>query len=263
MDHHFSWYSFLPFYGNLHEYLQQNYAFTVVFSPAGLFPDIKTIETVDHVYAVLCISALLSFIGLSVYLNTKDIKNFVIPSKKITLINFLELYYEVIKTITKDILGDKYKLHIAFIGTLGLFILTSNLVGLIPGFPASTGNLNTTLACGLTVFIYFNYHGFKVHGLGHITHLANPIGAWWGWFLAPLFLPIEAIGLMVRPFSLGIRLAGNMIGDHSVLTAFASISPLLLPLPFICFGALVCLIQTFVFCLLTSIYISLHTSEAH
>jgi len=263
MDHHFSWYSLLPFYDNLHEYLQQNYAFTVMFSSRGIFPDIKTIATVDHIYAALFINVILCSIGLSVYLKTKDIKNFTIPSKKVSLVNILEIYYEIVRTVIKDILGDKYKLHISFIGSLGLFIFFANVVGLFPGLPPCTGNLNTTLACGLSVFIYFNYYGFKVNGLGHIGHLANPLRFWWGRFLAPLFLPIEGIGLFVRPFSLGIRLAGNMIGDHSVMTAFASLCPLLLPLPFFFFGLVVSIIQAFVFCLLTSIYISLHTSEAH
>ena len=134
---------------------------------------------------------------------------------------------------------------------------------LIPGFPPSTDNLNTTIACGMIVFIYFNYQGLRALGFGHISHLANPVGEWWGWILAPLLFPIELTGLIVRPFSLGIRLAGNMIGDHSVMVAFTSISPLLLPMPFFFFGLVVCVVQTLVFCLLTCIYISLHVSNNH
>ena len=80
--------------------------------------------------------------------------------------------------------------------------------------------------------------------------------------MAPLFLPIELIGLLVRPFSLGIRLAGNMMGDHKVLLAFAGVLPFLLPLPFMVLGLLVALIQTAVFCILTCVYISLHAQEA-
>ena len=78
----------------------------------------------------------------------------------------------------------------------------------------------------------------------------------------PLMLPIELIALLVRPLTLGIRLAANMIGDHAVLLAFAGIFPLLLPLPFYVLGLLVCLIQAVVFVLLSCVYIAIHTAEA-
>jgi F-type H+-transporting ATPase subunit a len=189
----------------------------------------------------------------------------IVPSKKLTVVTFFEIMYQTLAGIMKDVIGQDYKRHIPFVGTLMLFILFSNLIGLVPGFVPPTDNLNTTLACGLLVFGYFNWQGLRAHGLGHITHLANPVGEWWGWFLAPLLFPIEVIGLCVRPFSLAIRLAGNMIGDHKVVVAFAGIMPLLLPLPFFFLGLLVSLIQTAVFCLLTCVYISLHTQavEGH
>jgi F-type H+-transporting ATPase subunit a len=99
-----------------------------------------------------------------------------------------------------------------------------------------------------------------MNGVGHFSHIANPLGYWWGWFLSPFFLPIEMIGLIIRPFSLGIRLAGNMVGDHNVLFAFSGLMPFLLPIPFLFFGLMVSFIQTFVFLLLTCVYIKLHTS---
>jgi F-type H+-transporting ATPase subunit a len=191
----------------------------------------------------------------------KNIENFIVPSSKITIINLFESILEVLIGLMRDIIGDKYKDHISLVGTLALFILCSNLLGLVPGFLPPTDNLNTTVACGFVVFVYFNYHGIKMHGISHFTHLGNPCGTWWGWFLSPLFFPVELIGLFVRPFSLGIRLAGNMIGDHKVLLAFVGVMPLLLPLPFFVLGLLVSIIQTVVFCLLTCVYISLHTHE--
>ena len=90
----------------------------------------------------------------------------------------------------------------------------------------------------------------------------NPVGTWWGWFLAPLLFPIEVVGLVVRPITLGIRLAANMIGDHAVLFAFAGLVPFLIPLPFYMLGFLICVIQTAVFVILSCVYISLHASEA-
>jgi len=262
MDPHLSWYNFLPFYETLLEYLQNNYSFTVVFN-SGILPKDGIFETVHHIFAALLVFIILCVSALIVKFKIANIDKAIIPQKTITLVNLYEIIVEVVSSTMKDIIGKKYKEHVPFVGTLALFILCSNLIGLIPGFLPPTDNLNTTLACGIIVFIYFNYFAFKVQGINHIIHLANPIGQWWGWFLSPLLFPIEFIGLCVRPFSLAIRLAGNMIGDHSVIIAFASVLPFLIPLPFFFFGLMVSLIQTFVFCLLTCVYISLHTQEQH
>ena len=104
-------------------------------------------------------------------------------------------------------------------------------MGLVPGFVPPTDNLNTTFACALVVFLWFNYYGLKVHGIGHITHLLNPLGTKAGWFFFWFFGPVEILGLLVRPVTLAVRLACNMIGDHAILFAFAGIFPLLLPIP--------------------------------
>ena len=102
-----------------------------------------------------------------------------------------------------------------------------------------------------------------MNGWDHLIHLANPTGESWGWFLAPLMLPIELVSHIARPFSLGVRLATNMIGDHAVLVAFLGLMPVLVPMPFLALGLLVSMIQTFVFVLLTMIYIALSVEEAH
>jgi F-type H+-transporting ATPase subunit a len=260
MDHHSSWYHFLPWYNDLLAFFQNNFSETVVFR-SGLLPKVRVFETVHHIFAALLVFIILAILSLWARFRLKKIDQAIIPSPKITVVNIFEVLLSVIMSLMHDIIGKDYKRHVPLVGTLALFILCSNLLGLVPGFVPPTDNLNTTIGCGLVVFCYFNFEGLRVHGLGHITHLANPIGTWWGWFLAPLLFPIEVIGLLVRPLSLGIRLAGNMIGDHKVLFAFAGVLPLLLPLPFYLLGLLVCIIQTIVFCLLTCVYISLHTQE--
>lgn len=261
MDHHLSWYHFLPGYDALHQLFQENLHRTVIFN-GGILPKEGVFETVHHMVAGLIVVVLLVVMSVVMRMRLQNMEKVIVPSPRITLLNLVEVLIETCLGLMRDIIGPDYKRHLPLVGTLALFILCSNLLGLVPGFVPPTDNLNTTLACGLVVFLYFNYQGFRVQGIGHITHLANPIGEWWGWFLAPLFLPIEAIGLLVRPFSLGIRLAGNMIGDHKVLFAFAGVMPFLLPLPFFVLGLLVSLIQTAVFCILTCVYISLHTQEA-
>ncbi len=260
MEHHFSWYDLLPGVQRLHDFLQQNYAHTVVFN-GGIMPDKGVINTVHHLVAGLIVVFALAVMSLMANRKLRHIEDVIIPNPKFSLLNFFELITQTLANLMRDVIGPDYKRHVPFVGTLCLYILFSNLLGLVPGFVPPTDNLNTTLACGLCVFVYFNMQGFRVQGIGHITHMANPLGVWWGWFLAPLMLPVELIGVLVRPFSLAVRLAGNMIGDHKVLLAFAGIMPILVPLPFFVLGLLVALIQTAVFCILTCVYISLHTQE--
>jgi F-type H+-transporting ATPase subunit a len=261
MDHHSSWYNLIPFYDSLKDYFQANYANTVVFN-GGIMPQNPTFNTMHHVVAALLVVTILVVMSLIARAKMRHIDDVIVPSSKLTVLNFFELVVQTLMNLMKDVIGPDYKRHVPLVGTFALFILVSNLLGLVPGFLPPTDNLNTTLACGLVVFVYFNLQGLRVHGIGHLTHLANPVGAWWGWFLAPLLFPIEVVGLIVRPFSLAIRLAGNMIGDHKVLFAFAGVLPFLLPLPFLVLGLLVAIIQTAVFCILTCVYISLHAQEA-
>lgn len=98
----------------------------------------------------------------------------------------------------------------------------------------------------------------------YFSHFANPVGEWWGWFLAPLMLPIELISHFARPLSLALRLLGNMTGDHVVLGVFLGLVPVLVPLPFLVLGFMVSIIQTLVFCLLSTVYIAMAvTHEEH
>ena len=257
---HSSWYHLLPWYSQVLEFFQENFTSTVVFR-SGLLPKDRIFETMHHIFAAVMVVIILGIISLFASRRLKNLEQAIIPSPHITIVNLLEVLMSVVMSLMKDIIGKDYKRYVPMVGTLALFILCSNLLGLVPGFVPPTDNLNTTIGCGLVVFFYFNFHGLRVHGLHHITHLANPLGAWLGWFLSPLLFPVELIGLCVRPLSLGIRLAGNMIGDHKVVLAFAGVLPFLLPLPFYLLSLLVCVIQTIVFCLLTCVYISLHTQE--
>lgn len=256
MDHHTSWLSFLPGYSSLLEYLQHHYGNTTVI-PAG-----GTITTVHHIYAALVVFLILAITSVIARGHFARTEQAIVPPKTFGIAVFFELFVETVMNLMASIIGPTYKRYVPVIGTLALFIFVSNIMGLIPGMVPGTDNLNTTFACGVIVFLYFNFHGLRAHGIGHLTHLMNPVGTWWGWLLAPLLFPIELVGLFVRPVTLGIRLCANMIGDHAVLFAFAGIIPLLVPLPFYVLGFLVCIIQTAVFTILSCVYISLHASEA-
>ncbi|MFZ9888527.1 MAG: F0F1 ATP synthase subunit A [Myxococcota bacterium] len=219
-----------------------------------------------HIYAAGLVILVLMLLSLYARSKLQDIEKAIVPPRSFGVVAFFELFMDVVIGMMKGVLGPAYKRYVPMIGTCGLFILFSNFLGLIPGMAPPTDNLNTTAAAGLVIFLWFNFHGLRDQGIHHITHILNPIGTWWGWFLAPLLGVIEIISVSVRPLSLALRLAGNMIGDHTVLFLFAGMFPLLLPLPFYLLGTLVCLIQTAVFCILSTVYIALHThgdEEAH
>jgi F-type H+-transporting ATPase subunit a len=262
MGHHLSWYNFIPGYSELFDFLQRHFLKTVVFNN-GVMPNNPTFDTVHHVFAAVLVLIFLASISVSLKRKISDHGKSLIPSKTFNIGVLIEIIIELLLGVMKDIIGKNYKKHAPLVGSLALFILFSNFLGLIPGFIPPTDNLNTTLACGLIVFVYFNYHGLKTHGISHFTHLANPIGEWWGWFLSPLLFPVELASLIIRPLSLAIRLAGNMTGDHKVVLTFAGVMPILVPLPFLLLGFMVSIIQAVVFCLLTCVYISLHTQDSH
>lgn len=189
----------------------------------------------------------------------------VVPEGGVTLRNMVELMLGSIYTMMADMMGaKKAKQFFPLIATLGFWILFSNLMGLVPGFAPPTGNLNTNIAPAIVVFLVYNIAGVVEHGpIAYLKHFLGPV-----MFIAPLMLVIEIIGHVFRPLSLGIRLTGNMTGDHMVLGAFGDLAtgifgyPLFLTLPFYALGLMVCVIQTLVFCLLSSVYISLAVEHA-
>ena len=163
-----------------------------------------------------------------------------------------------IEDLVEETMGPKGKAYFPLIATLALFILVSNLIGLIPGFYPPTANLNTNAAMALTVFAMTHIVGLKEHGIGYLKHFMGPVLA-----LAPLIFVIEIIGHLARPLSLSLRLFGNMYGHEIVLMIFIALVPLVLPIPMMLMGVLVAFIQAFVFTLLAMIYIAGALEEAH
>ncbi len=184
-----------------------------------------------------------------------------IPS---TLQNFFELVLEGISDFMSDVIGPEGPQYIFLIGTLAIFILTSNLIGMIPGFTSPTNNLNTNLAMAISVFCIYHYVGIKKHGLvAYLKHFMGPI-IW----LAPLIMPIELIGHFARIMSLSIRLFGNIMGHDIVVIVLGILGGLSIfifwaPLPMLFLGIFISFIQAFVFVLLSVIYIALALEEEH
>jgi len=172
-----------------------------------------------------------------------------LPSKRQSI---LELILQTFEGLLVDIIGPEGKKFLPVIGTVGLFILTANMIGLAPGFMSPTSKLNVTAGCALTVFVYYHWQGMKAQGvLKYLKHFAGPIPA-----LAPLLIPIEIISHFSRPVSLSLRLFGNIFAEELLIVVIASIVPFVLPLPFMAVAIFTAVIQAFVFVLLACIYIS-------
>jgi F-type H+-transporting ATPase subunit a len=127
--------------------------------------------------------------------------------------NFFEVVLEQFQQLIDDVIGHEGRRFLPLIATLGLFILVSNLLGLVPGMNGPTTNLNTTGACALVVFVSYHWIGIRAQGPGnYLKHFMGPV-----WWLAPLMFPIEIISHAARPLSLTLRLFGNMFGGHVLL----------------------------------------------
>jgi F-type H+-transporting ATPase subunit a len=173
--------------------------------------------------------------------------------------NFLEVMVEALLKIAEENIGHHWgKYFFPLIGTIGLYILVCNFMGLIPGFTAPTSNINTTASMAVPVFLATHYYGIRVHGVKYIKHFLGPI-VW----LAPMMFIIEFIGHLVRPVTLSVRLFGNMIAKHMILFALGLLAPVVIPVAILGLGVLVSLIQAFVFVLLTSLYLAGSVEEAH
>jgi len=160
--------------------------------------------------------------------------------------------------LSDGIIGLKGRKYVHLFGSFFIFILTANLFGLLPGFSPPTNNLNTTLGLGLVSFCAYHYFGMREHGAGYIKQFLGPMLV-----LAPFFLVLEGISHLVRPFSLALRLFGNMFGDHLVVEIFTDLTKVGVPVLFYILGALVSVIQAFVFTLLSVIYVAMAISHEH
>ncbi len=173
--------------------------------------------------------------------------------------NFFEVLIDGLEKFMVEITGPEGRFFFPFIGTVFLYILVSNLIGLIPGLNSPTANLNTTLSMALCTFVYTHIIGFKFHGAKYIKHFLGPV-----WWLAPLMLPIELIGHLARIMSLSVRLFGNIFGKEMVLSILFGLAGLYLaPLPILFLGILVSFIQALVFMLLSIMYFVGSMEHAH
>ena len=178
-----------------------------------------------------------------------------------------EILYTFIRSMVTDILGEEGKKFFPYIFTLFVFILFSNLVGMIPGSFTSTSHIAVTAVLALAVFLSVIIIGFMKNGAGFLKLFwvdSAPLA------LRPILALIELISFFVRPLSHSIRLAGNMMAGHAVLKVFAGLLGLLVfsgmgPLAVLPMGLMVAItglellvacVQAYIFAILTCIYLN-------
>jgi len=179
----------------------------------------------------------------------------------------VEDFINVFHGLLDDFVGPKGRRYLPLVGSMFLLIWLSNLAGLVPGLMAPTSNLNVTLGCALTVWVFYHVQGIREQGLvAYLKHFAVPPGS--PVAMAPLMLIIEVISHLARVMSLTLRLFGNIFGEELVIIILAGLIPFIVPLPMMFLGLLTGTLQALIFVILTMVYLGAavaveHHDEAH
>jgi F-type H+-transporting ATPase subunit a len=234
VEHPFTWYSFLQ----------------SVLHPLSFVP--------EPTFNALVVGVLLLALAFSFRRAVARAADPAIPDDRLGARNILELLVEVVIGFSDSIIGKAGRKYVPLFATLFLFILTANLLGLVPGFTPPTSSFYSNLALGIVVFVVYHYLGIRENGAHYFRQFMGPM-----LLLAPLFIIIELFSHAFRPISLSIRLYGNMFGDHLVLEIFSDLTKVVIPVLFYFLGTLVSVIQAAVFTILTIIYVAMAISHEH
>jgi len=221
-----------------------------------IIPGLSTLP--DHVACSIIVLFIIFCISINYWLKTRKIESRLSPSPRMNLCEIMDSVITTINNLFEQVMGSSSKKYLPLVGSLFIYILLSNLIGLIPGLIPPTSNISTNFAISIIVFLLYNVYGFKENGSSYLRHFVGPVLA-----LSWLIFPIEILSHLVRPVSLSVRLMGNMFGDHMVLSIFSNLMPVGIPIIFLALGAFVSLIQALVFTLLSTIYIALSTTHEH
>ncbi|MDW8237566.1 MAG: F0F1 ATP synthase subunit A [Aquificaceae bacterium] len=176
-----------------------------------------------------------------------------------------EAYIRFVRSMLRENMGEKGDRYLPIIASIGLFILISNIAGMIPGVPAPTANANTNFAIALSVFLLYNFEGFRAHGIGYLKHFAGPNP-----YLAPFFFVIEVVSHLSRPVTLTLRLFANIKGGSLLIAVLVSLalksipalvlSPILL-VPIMAIKLFAAFIQAYIFMILSTVYLASAVEE--
>ncbi len=194
-----------------------------------------------------------------------------VPDEGVTLRNCFEVIVEALANLARDRIGDDWRKYFPIVGTMFVFILFSNLIGLLPGVEGATSDVNTTAAWAVISWVVYTWVGIAKHKWNYLVKFMGPsffekeiMGRTVHFrLLAPLMMALEIPLDLARMLTLAIRLLANMFADHTVIAVWLSLVPIGIPAIFMGLGLIVSFLQAFIFSLLTMIYIGLALEEPH
>ena len=169
-----------------------------------------------------------------------------------------ELFYGFVRCQAENQMGHAASRYLTFFGTIFIFILVSNLIGMVPVFESPTMNAPVTLGCAMATFLYYHLMGLQVNGFKYILQFMGP-----KWWLAGLMFPIEIVSHLARPLALTIRLYANMFAGEQVTIVFVGLTYLGFPVLFMVLHAFVGVVQAYIFMLLTMFYVGSAVAHEH
>jgi len=172
--------------------------------------------------------------------------------------HIFEVLWGFFKTTAEESGIEHSEKYVPYFATIFIFILSMNLIGLVPAFESPTMAPMVTLGLALCTFIYYNFWGFRAHGIKYVLQLMGPV-----WWLAPLMIPIEIFSHLARPMSLTIRLYANMLAGEQVTLAFLGVAKLIVPVIFMGLHVFVAFLQAYIFMLLSMVYVRGATAHDH
>lgn len=168
-----------------------------------------------------------------------------------TFQNIIELIVEMLDNMVNGIMGPNARRFVNYLSTIFIFILVSNISGLL-GLRPPTADYGVTLPLGLITFALIHYNGIKKNKMKHLTALFEPF---------PLLFPINLIGELATPLSLSLRLFGNVMSGTVMMGLLYGLTPIFVQIGIpavlhVYFDIFSGAIQTYVFCMLTMVYVS-------
>jgi len=193
--------------------------------------------------AVLVTWLIMLLLGLAAWLGTRQLRRE--PGRVQTM---LEGAYEAMYGAVADVLPQRAAMVFPFVATLWTFVVTANLIGVLPGIQAPTSSLSTTAALSLLVFLSVHWYGVRVQGLKrYLAHYLDP---------NPLLLPFTVIAEITRTIAMAVRLFGNMMSLGLTAALVLMVAGFLAPIPILMLHIVEALVQAYIFGMLTLIYIA-------
>jgi len=217
------------------------------------FPPANPAHPIPEYVAMEVLVILVMLIALALLRRQLSLEN---PGK---FQQIMEVVLQFIQNMADEIIGHDGRRYVAMLGTLGLFIVLCNLLGLVPTLKTPTGHIQATLGCAVAGFLYYNFQGFRELGIaGYLRHMCGPMLA-----IAILMFPIEVVGNVGRLLSLSVRLYANMMVGDLLEQVFGGLIPIAVPVIFMVLHVFVSFLQAYIFMLLPAVYLSMTVSEEH